>query len=133
VFLTALPDAEFVARMSSSVMKIVRSTFVGSRCTALDTEDYPWSSARAHCGRIDDGVLTKNANWGEQLRTVDDGSAWLAESDQAEQLAVLRRHVERGLLCGAEEFVRGLELLSGQVLQPTLVGRPKTIDRESAA
>jgi len=84
-----------------------------------------------HTIYVGDVVLTKNAAWREQARTIYDWSAWIAEPDQVEQLEVLGRHVERGLPCGAEEFVHGRELRLGHEQRPTLVGRPKTIDHDS--
>ena len=88
-------------------------------------EDYRWSSAPAHCGPRDDIVLTKDRSWMDQLRSIDDWCRWLAEPDHGGQIAVLRQHVARGLPCGTECFVHGLELQAGQALRPTAVGRPK--------
>jgi putative transposase len=42
-------------------------------------ENYPWSSAAAHCGRRADAVLTQAPVWRERLAAVADWSAWLAE------------------------------------------------------
>jgi hypothetical protein len=36
---------------------------------------------------------------------VDDLSAWPAEGDESEELAVLRRNVDKGLPCGSESFI----------------------------
>jgi len=41
-----------------------------------------------------------------QFKSVGDWSKWLAQGDRPEQLEGLRRHVERGLPCGAEGFIR---------------------------
>ena len=96
-------------------------------------EDYKWSSARAHCQVADDYVLTKDLTWRHEMSSIGDWSQWLAELDQHEELAVLRQHVERGLPCGTEDFVRGLEQQSGQMLRPTAVGRPKKSELGPAA
>jgi putative transposase len=90
-------------------------------------EEYRWSSAPAHCNLTDDYVLTKNRTWLNHLDTIDNWSKWLAESDQGQELTVLRQHVERGLPCGTEDFVRELELQAGHALRPTAVGRPKNV------
>lgn len=87
-------------------------------------EDYRWSSARAHCKRTSDYVLTKNREWLDRLDSIGNWSEWLAESDHPERLTVLRRRSERGLPCGSEDFVRRLEEMSGRMLRPTAVGRP---------
>lgn len=83
----------------------------------------------------DDAVLTKDQAWLGQMKSVGDWSQWLAESDHEEraQVEVLRQHVERGLPCGAEDLIRGLELRTGQALRPTPVGRPRKSEHESAA
>jgi len=68
------------------------------------------------------------------MKSVVDWSEWLAEPDQeeSEQVEVLRQHVERGLPCGTEDFIRRLELQAGQALRPMPVGRPKKSRHASA-
>ncbi len=88
-------------------------------------ENYAWSSPSAHCGLKEDPVLTKDREWLSQIKSVGDWSKWLAEGDRPEQLEVLRRHVERGLPCGAEVFIRRLERRAGQLLRARPRGRPK--------
>jgi len=88
-------------------------------------ENYAWSSASPHCGLKEDPVLTKDREWLNQVKSVGDWSKWLAEGDRAEQLEVLRRHVERGLPCGAEAFIRRLERRAGQLLRARPRARPK--------
>lgn len=95
-------------------------------------EDYRWSSAPAHCELTGDAVLTRDRDWLDQIRTIGDWSAWLAEPDRREQVEVLRQHVERGLPCGSEDFVRGLEFQAGQALRPTARGRPMKAEQELA-
>ena len=87
-------------------------------------ENYRWSSAAGHCGERADAVLTQDAGWARQFKSIGDWSKWLAEGDRPEQLEVLRRHVERGLPCGAEGFVRKLERQVKQLLHPRPRGRP---------
>src|SRR5579863_8089804 len=60
-------------------------------------ENYPWSSASAHCGLKDDPTLTRKAAWRRQFESIGDWSAWLAEGDMPDQLDVLRRNAEKGL------------------------------------
>ncbi|MEO8442617.1 MAG: transposase [Betaproteobacteria bacterium] len=95
-------------------------------------EDYRWSSAPAHCETRDDYVLTIDRSWLDQLRSIDDWSGWLAEPDASESITMLRQNVKRGLPCGTDEFVNGLELQVGQALRPTAVGRPKKGEFEAA-
>lgn len=91
-------------------------------------ENYKWSSAAAHCGLKEDALLTAEREWSAQVRSVGDWSKWLAQGDRPEQLEVLRRHVERGVPCGAEGFIRRLERRAGQMLRLRARGRPKKVE-----
>ena len=93
-------------------------------------ENYRWSSAAAHCGLKEDPVLSTKAGWRKQVKSFGNWSKWLARGDRPEQLDVLRRHVERGLPCGAEAFLRKLERRVGQVLRWRARGRPKDERKE---
>jgi putative transposase len=88
-------------------------------------ESYCWSSARAHCMSSVDSVLTTDAFWTNRLGTIGDWSQWLAEPDDREQMDLMRQRVERSLPCGADVFIRELELRGGQMLQARPCGRPK--------
>ena len=70
-------------------------------------------------------LLTTARNWRERLSAVKDWSAWLAEGDEAEELATLRRNVGKGLPCGAESFLDRLEKLAGRPLRVRPIGRPR--------
>lgn len=87
-------------------------------------ERYAWSSAGAHCGLRDDAVLSKKPLWRKHLEHIPNWSAWLAEGDEPETLATLRRNVNKGLPCGSANFVRRLERLAGRVLAYRPRGRP---------
>ena len=91
-------------------------------------ENYPWSSAGAHCGLRQDAVLTKKPSWRTQLAGIGDWSAWLAQGDEPEKLELLRRNAEKGLPCGSDKFIRKLEKLTGRVLQYRPRGRPRKDD-----
>jgi putative transposase len=93
-------------------------------------QNYKWSSAAAHCGLKEDAVLTTDRAWVAQIRSVGDWSEWLAEGDRPEQVEVLRRHVERGLPCGAAGFIRRLERRAGQMLRLRARGRPRKGERK---
>jgi putative transposase len=93
-------------------------------------ENYRWSSAQPHCGLRQDPVLNTDRAWLAQLRSMGDWSTWLAQGDQPEQLEVLRRHVGRGLPCGAEGFLRRLERRAGKMLRLRARGRPKKVERK---
>lgn len=93
-------------------------------------ENYRWSSAPAHGGLKEDSVLTRDREWWRQVKSVGDWSKWLAQGDRPEQLEILRRHVNQGLPCGAEGFLRRLERRAGQMLRPRPRGRPKKVEEE---
>jgi putative transposase len=80
-------------------------------------EQYPWSSASAHCGLRADAVVTTDPRWKRQFEAMTDWSAWLAECDETQSLDLLRRHASMGLPCGSDEFVRTLELQTGRRLR----------------
>lgn len=88
-------------------------------------ERYRWSSARAHCGLSPDGVLTAKPRWQAFFGEVSDWSSWLADSDEEDQLTVLRQNVERGLPCGTEAFVKKLERRTSKALRFRPRGRPE--------
>lgn len=91
-------------------------------------ENYPWSSASAHCGLRQDPVLTDKPAWWRQVEGLGNWSAWLAEGDESDKLDVLRRNADKGLPCGSEKFIHKLEKLTGQALQYRPRGRPRKGD-----
>jgi len=88
-------------------------------------ERYPWSSAAGHCRLRTDPVITSKAHWQKRIRAIGDWSAWLAEGDNTEELANIRRNVDKGLPCGSASFIRKLERLAGRSLTFRPQGRPK--------
>lgn len=88
-------------------------------------ESYPWSSAAGHCGLTDDKVLSTMPKWKKITNQIDDWSSWLAEGNEAGELAIVRRNIEKGLPCGSDRFVKTLEKKIGRSLQFKPQGRPK--------
>ena len=88
-------------------------------------EDYPWSSAAAHCGLKEDALLTTDSVHWQVFEGITDWSAWLQEADDEERLGIVRRNLQKNLPCGSEAFVEQLEQLAGRVLRFRPVGRPK--------
>lgn len=80
-------------------------------------EDYPWSSARAHCAGTSNPVLSRAERWVTLLRAVNDWSAWLAAGESPERVKILRRNASKGLPCGSDEFVEALGRKSGRDLR----------------
>jgi putative transposase len=94
---------------------------------AHHAEDYHWSSAAAHCGKRLDGLLNLESGWSKQFSVMEDWSAWLSEGDEAEEIEMLRRNVDKGLPCGSEGFVKKLGKQAGRLLEYRPQGRPKTV------
>ena len=90
-------------------------------------EDYRWSSAAAHCGLRDDGILSNKVEWERVLASVGDWAGWLSVEEEVERLDVLRKHVQKGLPCGSDVFVQVLGQKIGRVLKNRQQGRPKKI------
>lgn len=93
-------------------------------------EDYPWSSAAAHCRLELDPILTSKSSWRKQFKSIGDWSAWLAEGDEPEKLKTLRSYVNKGLPCGSPAFISKLEKLTGRGLRNRPQGRPRTANAE---
>jgi len=109
-FSSALDSAYFWAAIRYVERNPVRAGMVAA------AEDYVWSSARAHCGMRSDPVLSKKPQWKMQFQGIADWSAWVAACDQPATLGMLRRNVGKGLPCGSDEFIDGLERQSGRQL-----------------
>lgn len=86
-------------------------------------EAYPWSSAASRCGL---GTCSFLAKPPQALSTLSgsEWAKWLAEPETEENVVLLRRHVEKGLPCGDEGFLTGLEALVGRSLRYRAQGRP---------
>ncbi len=87
---------------------------------AARAEDYPWSSARAHCGLARDTLLS-----GEfpPPGVVEDWTAWLTHEDDPETIDRIRQQTNTGRPCGSNAFVERLEGLLDRVLRPGRRGR----------
>ena len=88
-------------------------------------EDYPWSSAAAHCGKRADGLLSQTSAFARRFSSVENWSAWLAEGDEEEELRTVRQNIERGLPCGSATFVADLGRQVGRPLDYRPLGRPR--------
>ena len=82
---------------------------------AARAEDYPWSSAAAHCGLRSDPLLSRDF---PPKGVVADWSAWLAAGDDETSVRTLRMHTHTGRPCGSPGFVAMLEGLLGRPLGP---------------
>jgi len=90
-------------------------------------ENYPWSSASAHCDKTLSGLLNPQSAWSKQFLAIDNWSVWLSEGDETEEMQILRRNVEKGLPCGTECFIQELGKQAGRFLEYRPQGRPKIV------
>ena len=118
-FSSSLDDAYLWAAIRYVERNPVRAKMVRK------AENYPWSSAAAHCGLKQDTLFTTKSYWKEQFESVGDWSTWLAEGDDPKQLEILRRNVDKGLPCGSDKFIQKLEKLAGRMLGHRPRGRPR--------
>jgi putative transposase len=87
----------------------------------IRAEDYPWSSAAAHCGLRDDLLLSTPIPWAEQ---VANWSEWLSCEEAPEELKRMRAHIAMDKPLGSLEFLAKLEVRVGRKLLPQKRGRP---------
>jgi putative transposase len=87
-------------------------------------EDYPWSSARAHCcGYFDPLIVPREDS--PLLAEIKDWRAWLEQGVPEDCRERLKKHERQGLPCGSPEFVESLEKIAGRSLQFRPRGHPK--------
>ncbi len=75
-------------------------------------EEYPWSSASAHCGLRKDSLLSGGL---EKSDHVGDWREWLLDEEEA-AVERLRHHTKTGRPCGMPAFIEHLETLLGRIL-----------------
>jgi putative transposase len=93
-------------------------------------QDYPWSSARGHCGLAADSLLSPLAP-PECLVNLPPAeiqprwAQWLADEDE-QATATIRCNTLTGRPCGSAGFIEALEAVLGRVLRPKKRGpKPK--------
>ncbi|KAF0218949.1 MAG: hypothetical protein FD174_2465 [Geobacteraceae bacterium] len=82
--------------------------------------EYPWSSARFHCGLVDHDPLVKDRTL---LGLITDWREFLSSEEGAES-ELLRRATRTGRPAGDEQFVEKIESLTGRDLKIKPAGRP---------
>lgn len=85
-------------------------------------EDYPWSSALSHVGRINNPILSNDL---PLLKEIPDWRQYLSAPDEEVTLKQIRSATSTGRPVGSESFVMRVEELLGRVLRAKPVGRPR--------
>lgn len=86
-------------------------------------EQWPWSSAAAHCGFTTPDAILKMERWSQRW-TVAEWRSFLAEAESAAALEVLRQFTHTGRPLGTPEFVTELEAATLRPLAARRRGRP---------
>lgn len=83
-------------------------------------QDYPWSSAAAHCGLRSDRLLEPASMYSLNH---SQWSQWISDAGSEEEYQRIRERTRIGLPCGNEEFIRRIEVELGRSLSPRRRGR----------
>ncbi len=86
--------------------------------------DYPWSSAKAHCGLETSAVITPHHSLQSELSRKNDWIQWLKGKEDTVAIDQLRAATKRDLPCGSEAYIQRLEDRFGIPMRPGKVGRP---------
>ncbi|OGW77137.1 MAG: hypothetical protein A3I73_02970 [Omnitrophica bacterium RIFCSPLOWO2_02_FULL_45_16] len=87
--------------------------------------DYIWSSARSHAGISHSDIINTSPLF--KYIEIKQGSEWkdfIYESDEPDEIAVIRRYTMTGRPLGGASFVQRLEKVFGERLHALPVGRP---------
>jgi len=87
-------------------------------------EQWPWSSAAAHCGFASPDPILEMDRWSQRW-TVGEWRSFVAGSESPTEVEALRRCTHTGRPLGTAEFVAGLEASMRRPLAPRKRGRPK--------
>jgi putative transposase len=112
---TAMDERHLIAAARYVPMNPVRAGLVGR------TEDWPWSSARAHLAGEDDGVATVLP----LLDRIGDFAGLLRAAEDEAAVTAIRRSRSTGRPVGAQDWIRALEDRTNRRLAPQRRG-PKT-------
>lgn len=112
-----LDDPHLWAALRYTELNPVRAGLVAT------AEQWPWSSAAAHCGAAPDPMLELE-RW-RKLWTPPEWSKYLTAAESQTDLTALRQCTHTGRPLGTPEFVAALEESTRRLLAPRKRGRPK--------
>ena len=87
-------------------------------------EQWPWSSAAAHCGLAPPDPILEMERWNQRW-SAGEWCSFLAEEESPTEVGALRRFTHTGRPLGTAEFVAGLEASMSRPLAARKRGRPK--------
>jgi len=88
-------------------------------------EDWKWSSARAHIKGEDDALVRVKP----MLDRIDNWSVYLSDTSNSNEVELIRPHTRTGWVFGSPDFVRKLDIITGEELAPKRPGRKSTIGK----
>lgn len=94
-----------------------------------EPEQWPWSSAAAHCGFTTPDAILKMERWSQRW-TVAEWRSFLAEAESAAALEALRQFTHTGRPLGTPEFVTELEAATLRPLAARKRGRPNRAETD---
>lgn len=83
-------------------------------------EDYAWSSAAFHTGRVQEDLVASTGEW---FGSPEEWENYLQEP--AAEIEIIRKHFRTGMPFGSQAFVQRLENQTGQSLEMKPRGRPQ--------
>ncbi len=101
----------------ATVRYVERNPIAAKLCAC--PEAWMWSSAQAHINGKDDELVKVQP----MLDRIGDWSAYLADANRPESDQLIAQHSQTGRPLGSIEFVRELELITGESLAPKKPGR----------
>jgi len=88
-------------------------------------EDWKWSSARAHIKGEDDALVRVRP----MLDRVDRWNAYLSDAVKLDKEELIERHARTGRPLGNPDFIRKLEIITGEELAPKRPGRKSSASK----
>lgn len=101
----------------AAVRYVERNPVAAGLC--IDPEDWNWSSASAHLTGEDDALVRVRP----MLDRVDRWSDYLADAGSSNEGELIEMHARTGRPLGSIDFVRRLEIITGEDLAPKRPGR----------
>jgi len=87
--------------------------------------DYSWSSARSHIGISHNGIIDASELFKHVEIKQEDWDEFIGESDEPDEVAVIRKYTMTGRPLGGAAFIQKLEKVFDKKLHALSVGRPR--------
>jgi len=101
----------------STVRYVERNPVAARLC--VNPQDWEWSSARAHLECEDDELVSVDP----MIKRVGNWAEYLSGSDNSYNTNLIKQHTRTGRPPGSTEFIRKLEIFTGEELAPKRPGR----------